>query len=184
MERPQRKRLRLESYDYSQPGYYFITICTKERHQNILCSLDLVGAAVPGGPQVPLPRPDGSQDAIPSPCCPWVALTPVGEIVERLILRIDAAYRGVVSVDTYCIMPDHLHLILVIRPQMDGPPGAAAPTGIPAVVNALKGLASKQIGHSIWQRGYYDHIIRSDTDLAETRQYLLHNPLHGSIRQG
>ena len=52
------------------------------------------------------------------------------------------------------------------------------------MVNALKGLASKQIGHSIWQRGYYDHIIRSDTDLAETRQYLLHNPLHGSIRQG
>ena len=47
MERPQRKRLRLESYDYSQPGYYFITICTKERHQNILCSLDLVGAPSP-----------------------------------------------------------------------------------------------------------------------------------------
>ena len=36
----------------------------------------------------------------------------------------------------------------------------------------------------VWQRGYYDHIIRSDADLAETRRYILHNPLHGSIRQG
>ena len=36
----------------------------------------------------------------------------------------------------------------------------------------------------VWQRGYYDHIIRSDADLAETRQYILNNPLHGSIRQG
>ena len=40
MERPQRKRLRLESYDYSQPGSYFITICTRERNQEVLCSIE------------------------------------------------------------------------------------------------------------------------------------------------
>lgn len=40
MEHPQRKRLRLESYDYSQPGYYFITICTRERNQEVPCSIE------------------------------------------------------------------------------------------------------------------------------------------------
>jgi len=40
MERPQRKRLRLPEYDYAQLGSYFITICTKERHQEILCSIE------------------------------------------------------------------------------------------------------------------------------------------------
>ena len=47
MERPQRKRLRLESYDYSQPGSYFITICTRERNQEVLCSIEpAVGAII------------------------------------------------------------------------------------------------------------------------------------------
>ena len=50
MEYPQRKPLRLGGYDYSQPGYYFITICTRERQRNVLCSLNPVGAAEGGGP--------------------------------------------------------------------------------------------------------------------------------------
>ena len=47
MERPQRKRLRLESYDYSQPGSYFITICTRERNPEVPCSNEpAVGAII------------------------------------------------------------------------------------------------------------------------------------------
>ena len=52
MERPQRKRLRLPEYDYAQLGSYFITICTKERHQEILCSIE---PAVGGDYQSPAP---------------------------------------------------------------------------------------------------------------------------------
>lgn len=55
MERPQRKRLRLESYDYSQPGSYFITICTRERNQEVLCSIEpAVGAIINRPPRISL----------------------------------------------------------------------------------------------------------------------------------
>ena len=53
---------------------------------------------------------------------------------------------------------------------------SGSPYGYPAVIHALKGLSTKKIGISIWQRGYYDHILRNDADLAETRQYILNNP--------
>ena len=58
---------------------------------------------------------------------------------------------------------------------------SGSPYGYPAVIHALKGLCTKEIGTSkigtsIWQRGYYDHILRNDADLAETRQYILNNP--------
>ena len=163
-ELPRRREIRLKQYDYSRPGYYFVTICTAVRRQDVLCT---VSPAVGGG-------------LCPAP--PSVCLTGIGETVDAAIQAIPRTHPGV-EVDTYCIMPDHIHLILVIRPQMDGPPGAAAPTGIPAVVNALKGLASKQIGHSIWQRGYYDHVIRNDTDLAETLQYIANNPLNWTLNK-
>ena len=155
---PQRKRLRLPKYDYSQPGYYFITVCTRERKQEVLCSIEpAVGAAALGGPVV--------------------VLTPYGKIVDQLIRNIDFVYHGTISVDTYCMMPDHVHLILTIRSGMDGPPRAAAPTDVPAVINALKSLSAKKIRTPIWQRGYYDHVIRNDADLAAIRQYIRSNPL-------
>ena len=60
-------------------------------------------------------------------------------------------------------------------------PGSGSPYGYPAVIHALKGLCTKEIGTSkigtsIWQRGYYDYILRNDADLAETRQYILNTP--------
>ena len=74
-------------------------------------------------------------------------------------------------------MPDHIHLILEICAQSSGPPRAAAPAvTLPGVLNTLKGLSSKTVGTRLWQRGYYEHVIRSDADLSETRQYLMNNP--------
>lgn len=92
MERPQRKRLRLESYDYSQPGSYFITICTRERNQEVLCSIEPAVGAI-------INRP------------PRISLTPLGRIVDETIRAIPDHYPGI-SVDQYIIMPDHVHLIL------------------------------------------------------------------------
>lgn len=164
MELPVRKETRLRECDYSQPGYYFVTICTAVRNQDILCSLDSVGAAALGGP-------------------PAVALTPAGQVVQQLICNIDRVY-SFVAVDTFVIMPDHVHLIVAIRSPKDGSPRAATPTiGIPQVVNALKGLAVKQTGmRSLWQRGYYEHVIRNDRDLDETRQYIQNNPLAWTLK--
>ena len=157
MERPQRKRLRLPEHDYSQPGYYFITICTKKRHQEILCSIEHTVGAI-------INRP------------PRISLTPLGRIVDETIRAIPDHYPGI-SVDQYVIMLDHVHLILSFRHI--GPDGRqiAAPTPLPKVIQQMKRIVSKQVGVSLWQKGFYDHVIRNDEDLTNVRRYIRNNPL-------
>jgi REP element-mobilizing transposase RayT len=88
-ELPTRKPNRLKNYDYSQSGYYFITICTEERYELLW-------------------RPDvGARIARPS-------LSDIGEIVKHAIENIPHVYKSVI-VDKYVIMPDHIHLILIIE---------------------------------------------------------------------
>lgn len=103
MERPSRRPNRIEDYDYSQSGAYFITICTQAR-KRILS--DIVGTPVPGCPQNET-----------------VKLLPLGEIAEKVICQIDAFY-GDLSVDKYVIMPDHIHMLITIH----GHPGRGVPT--------------------------------------------------------
>ena len=160
MEGPQRKRLRLESYDYSQPGYYFITICTYVRQQ-ILTSF--VGAGL------------------------CVRLSPEN-IPLHWLWELQGKYKGI-FLDAYAILPDHIHFILVIPGGHTGPPLQEMMKWYKtqttnAYIRAVRRGELPPFQKRVWQRGYYDHIIRSDADLAETRQYILNNPLHGSIRQG
>ncbi len=154
---PKRKSLRLQSHDYSRNGYYFVTICTAVRHQNILCTLAPAVGAITNRPPV------------------QVTLTTWGTAVERAIREIPSRYSGV-TVDCCAIMPDHVHLVLAI--QQTGPDGrqVAAPTSLSTIVQQFKRAVSRTIGVSIWQKSYYDHVIRSDADLAETRQYIQSNP--------
>ena len=157
MNDPQRKRLRLEAYDYSQPGYYFITICTRERKQEVLCSIEPAVGAI-------INRP------------PRISLTPLGRIVNETIRAIPDHYPGIL-VDQFIIMPDHVHLILSFRNI--GPDGRqiAAPTPLSKIIQQMKRIASKQAGVPLWQKGFYDHVIRNDVDLANVRQYIRNNPL-------
>ncbi|MEG2097947.1 MAG: transposase [Pseudoflavonifractor sp.] len=150
-----RKEHHLAGYDYATPGYYFVTICSQVRGKDIFSSVLSVGTADPGGPRL--------------------RLTPLGKIIDDLICGIDSAYRDV-HVDQYVIMPDHVHLLIQLGTG-DGPPGSAAPTALPRVINALKGFATRKQGASFWQDDYYDHVLRNDFDLAETRDYILQNPL-------
>ena len=154
---PQRKRLRLPEYDYAQPGYYFITICTRERKQEALCSIEPAVGAI-------INRP------------PRISLTPLGRIVDETIRAIPDHYPGIL-VDQYIIMPDHVHLILSFRNI--GPDGRqiAAPTPLSKIIQQMKRIASKQAGVPLWQKGFYDHVIRNDVDLANVRQYIRNNPL-------
>ena len=175
MEREQRKSLRLQGYDYSRSGYYFVTVCTAMRGENILAEIcpepQTVGAAALGGPSPILADFDPPDNLD-------VSLTPAGEIVKRYIENINGAYNGHAGMDCYTIMPDHIHMVVWIRAPGDGPPRAAAPTvTLPGIVNALKGLSSKKVGYPIWQRGYYEHIIRGRADLQSIRQYIQNNPL-------
>ena len=154
---PQRKRLRLPEYDYAQPGYYFITICTRERKQEALCSIEPAVGAI-------INRP------------PRISLTPLGRIVDETIRAIPDHYPGIL-VDQFIIMPDHVHLILSFRNI--GPDGRqiAAPTPLSKIIQQMKRIASKQAGVPLWQKGFYDHVIRNDVDLANVRQYIRNNPL-------
>ena len=88
------------------------------------------------------------------------------------ILKIEKIYPCI-FVDSYVIMPNHIHLLLTIdtirRPMV-------APT-IATVIKQFKGAVSKEVGMSVWQKGFYDHIIRDDEDYNTKAQYIDTNPL-------
>ena len=148
---PTRKPNRLTGFEYNTPHAYFITVCTKNR-QHLLW--DTVGAPI--GRPSPLP------------------LSSLGKIVEQAISGIPNHYP-MITVDQYTIMPNHIHLLLQIHADEIGRP-MVAPT-ISTVVNQLKGIASKQAGFPLWQKGFYDHVIRNETDYAEVWNDIAGNPL-------
>ncbi len=146
-----RKKLRLAGYDYSQPGAYFITVCTKERH----CILGTIHV--------------GADDHIG----PHIKLSSIGKIVEKHTATIP-------GVAEYCIMPNHVHFILHISATniLQAPMWSSAPTNtsVEKIVRTWKILISKELGRSIFQRSYYDHIVRSDQEHVKIQKYILENP--------
>ena len=150
-EIPKRKQIRIEDYDYSAPGAYFVTICTANR-EKILWK-------------------DGRGEL----CSPAkIVLSNAGMIVCKEIEKLNTIYNAV-SVDTFCIMPDHIHLLLVIHTDADGRT-QFAPT-ISRVVKQFKGAITKQIGRSIWQKPFHEHGIRNQQDYDEIWRYIENNPL-------
>ncbi len=144
-ELPKRKQVRLKDYDYSQNGYYFITICTHNR-ENVFWNCR------------------GGQ---------WPPVNENGDIVKNAIENIPKIYKGY-NVDKYVIMPNHIHFILVIA-HNDGRP-MTAPT-VSWVVNQFKGFVTKKIGYVIWQKSYYEHIIRNEREYQKIYEYIENNPL-------
>lgn len=150
MKWPTRKQNRLTQYDYSTPNAYFITICTENRRN--LFWKD-VGAIID--------RPENAP------------LTSLGRIVRQSVEDIPKHYPAI-SVDHYVIMPNHVHLLLQIHSDGDGR-SMIAPT-ISTVVRLLKGTVSKQAGYPVWQKGFYDHVVRNEEDYQEIWQYIEGNP--------
>jgi len=148
---PKRKPLRLENHNYSSAGYYFITICAKDK-QNLLGKI--VGDAHLG--------------------VPYMELSDIGEIVHHHIESISLAYDNV-KVDKYVVMPNHIHLILVVD---GGTPECASPTKsvVAKALNAFKSLTSRKVGRTIWQRSYHDHIIRNEKEYGKIWDYIDVNP--------
>ncbi len=125
MELPKRQPNRLPNFDYSTPGAYFVTICTKDKK----CVLGhIVGASIA--------RP------------PRVQLSDWGRMAEQVIHDIPNHYPAI-SVDHYVVMPNHIHLLLQVKTDESGRP-LVAPT-ISTVVQQMKGVITKRIGRSIWQ---------------------------------
>lgn len=146
---PKRKQNRLKNYDYSQNGAYFITICTTDRKP--LLSRITVGAHSV--------RP------------PVTELSNYGEIVKEKIENIPSHYENIL-IDNYVVMPNHIHLIISIT---ENGRTLCAPT-IPRIIKHFKESVTKSIGYSIWQKGFYDHIIRDYNDYITKAEYIENNP--------
>ncbi|MBE5812628.1 MAG: transposase [Clostridiales bacterium] len=147
----ERKNIRLKEYDYSRNGAYFITICTKDKKQVFW---NIVGADIirPGN----------------------YVLSKYGQIADNVIIDIPNHYNNI-FVDKYVIMPNHIHLILKIERNINGRI-ISAPT-ISTVVGQMKRKISKLVGFDIWQKSFYDHIIRNQHDYQQIWKYIDDNPL-------
>ena len=133
-----RKHNRLEKYDYSADGLYYITICTAEK----ACVLGWV-------------QPDCS-----------VRLSHTGEIVCASLKRLPEMFPGV-SLSAYVIMPNHVHMILRL---------ADSEKTLSQIINCFKGLVTKQAHRPVWQKPFYDHVIRNETDYDRILSYIRENP--------
>jgi len=153
---PQRKNIRLTGYDYSQNGAYFVTVCVKDKHEllgkmeNI--APDLVGAIINR---------------------PQICLSACGTIVVKAIENISKYYPQIL-VDKHIVMPNHIHLILFIG--LNHGRLLIAPTSISVAIQQFKRYITKQIAYSIWQRSYYDRIIRNDVEYQNIWRYIDESP--------
>jgi REP element-mobilizing transposase RayT len=155
-----RKNLRLPTWDYSTPGYYFITVCTRNK-ERILCHdpTDLRrGAQCAPGVSIP--------DQFP--------LTEIGEVVEAAINQIPEHYPFA-QVDKYVIMPNHIHLIIILSNTDTHGRTLCAPT-ISQIMKQMKETVTKHIGFPIWQKSFHDHIIRNEPDYLRIWEYVDTNP--------
>ncbi len=165
-----RRTIRLKDYNYSWPGFYFVTICVKDKG----CYLGKIVEV------------DNFSDG------PTVRLTKLGEIV-RDIWRSIPKHHPKIELDEFIIMPNHIHGIVVISENTVGAIQVGAIHESP-LQNRRQMLLSKIIGRfkmnsakeintllnneeqSFWQRNYYEHIIRNETSLEKIRNYIIDNP--------
>lgn len=159
-----RRTVRLRGHDY-RSGTYFITICVHDR--------------VPEFGEVVQRR---------------VNLSPAGRIAKACWLDIPGHHPHV-QMDAFVVMPDHLHGILrfVDPPTSADRPrhfGDAVPGSLSTVLGSYKAEVTKRINalrdaprRKIWQRNYYEHIVRSEPDLHRIRWYIITNPIRWDYRK-
>lgn len=180
MELKHRKSNRLSIYDYNSDGAYFLTVCTQNKEHllsRIVLKETVVGTDVPDGPQ-----------ANREIC---IELTEYGKIAEKYINQLNDFYDDI-SVNDYVIMPNHIHLMLVVGKS--GPSRTSVPTELACVeskrlnltkqhsivskfVSALKRFSNKESGKKLWQMRSYDHIIRDGKDYDLHVKYIYENPI-------
>jgi len=172
---PRRHSLRLSDYDYSSEGAYFVTIVTQGR----LCLFGEINNGV-------------------------MQLSPAGLMVEQVCEEIPRYIAGV-ELNIYQIMPNHFHAIIFLNPvgatlcgcpingdDNQGQTRRSAPTqenpSLSNIVQRFKSLTTnryiagvrqshwQEFDHRLWQRNYYEHIIRDEHDLLTITDYILTNP--------
>ena len=164
-DKHQRRSIRLKDYDYSQAGAYFVTLCTRNKE----C---IFGKVVNGE----------------------MVLNKCGKVVEEEWVK-TAEIRKNVELDVFVVMPNHFHGIAAIIEDCRGT-ARCAPTehnrqfgkmtsaSLPAIIRSFKSAVTRQINElrdtpyaPVWQRNYYEHVIRNEKDLNEIKEYIVSNPL-------
>ena len=157
MSRPVRKDIRLENYDYSSNGAYFVTICTHRREYLFWNIYDTSHVGTASG---------GPHDKI--------TLTEYGKIVRDELKRIPSIYPDIVFIPKSVIMPNHIHLIIVLNSFSESGPPKAAPT-IGRIINKFKGSVSKKVGFKVWQKNFHDLILRNEQEYRGAWHYIENN---------
>jgi len=161
-----RRSIRLKTYDYSQAGAYFVTICAQKKE----C---IFGRVVDGG----------------------MELNEAGKTIGYVWSGLPTRYASV-ELDEVVIMPNHIHGIIVINnsyvgaglalpaegaassaPTMSGKGAASSAPTLSDIVRTFKSISTRRSGQPVWQRNYFDRIIRNEDELNRIRQYIVDNPL-------
>jgi REP element-mobilizing transposase RayT len=147
-----RRSIRLSGYDYSQNGLYFVTICTHNREY-------LFGDIRDGE----------------------MHLNDAGKMIQRVWDEIPIYYPSI-GIEQFIVMPNHIHGIIAIH---DMPPPRLS---LPEVVQRFKTMTTKQytdgvkyhhwqsFSGKLWQRNYWEHIIRTEQSQREIATYIITNP--------
>jgi putative transposase len=150
---PARKRARLSTFNYSNGGYYFVTICAHERK----C---LFGEIIDGV-------------MLPNSC---------GQMVTSVWMEIPQRFNQAI-LDSFIVMPNHIHGILVLETGLS----------LSRVIQVFKSICTNEyirgvqkqrwekFDQSIWQKSFYDHVIRNDQDLLRIQEYIVNNPLQWAM---
>lgn len=103
-------------------------------------------------------------------------LSASGKIADVAIQNISDLYENV-SIERYVIMPDHIHILLVIDNPLDDERRAMHAATVSKIIQQLKGFITKQIGCSVWQKSFHDHVVRNEYDFEEICRYIDLNPI-------
>lgn len=167
IELPKRKHPRLKQYDYSSNGYYFVTICCKDKQ----CSLskiehfpDVVGRCLASHERL-------YADTI-------LTLSSFGQIAEKQLLELEIRY-DYVKIDKYVIMPNHIHAIIIL----EGAAGASPRPTLTDIICTYKSLTTREcntvnktMGRKLFQTSFYDHVITNEVEYLNVWQYIDENP--------
>jgi len=159
-----RRSMRLQGYDYSRAGAYFVTLCSQNR--------ECLFGEIAGGEMV---------------------LNEYGKIVRDEWLE-SAQIRNEIGLDEFVVMPNHFHGIVWIHNGVetttdrrgDRPvaPTGPRPRSLGALMAGFKSAVTRRInemrrtpGMKLWQRNYYDRVIRDENELNRIREYVVGNPM-------
>ena len=104
-----------------------------------------------------------------------IVLYQYGKIVEKYILKINAKYNYI-CINSYVIMPNHIHILCEIKEYKNSKFSYNAT--IPFVISTLKRLTNKEFRENIWQRNYYEHIVRNEEEYQKILEYIQNNPIN------